>query len=287
MTRVPRESAVKCWCFTLNNYSDEECVSLRDVFERECSYAVFGKEVGENGTPHLQGYFRASVKYRLSQVKDKFSRRAHFSPARGDVKSNRVYCSKGGDVWEFGTARGLSEKKSRDELAIEYRRHFDAGTLCDFAADNPGVALFNGHTLRRNILGSFAPIKRPVVRVRWIWGPPGTGKSRFAHNEFPEGFVKEPRTKWWTGYMLEKQVIIDDVGPKGIDINHLLRWFDHYRCWVETKGDMVPLHATDFIVTSNFTPDQIYHDDLGGEHTQLPALMRRIELIYMGLPDNR
>lgn len=287
MPREPRDSQCKCWCFTLNNYSEDEFSAFRDVCERECSYAVIGKEVGENGTPHLQGYFRCKSKYRLSQIKDKFSRRAHFAVARGDAKSNREYCSKSGDVWSIGECSGGRPSKSRDELAVEYRRAFEGGSLPDFEAANPGAALFSGHTLRRNILAAAEPIERPSIRVRWVWGPPGTGKSRFAHSEFPLGFVKEPRTKWWTGYKLEKEVIIDDFGKNGIDINHLLRWFDRYRCLVETKGDMVALYADNFIVTSNFPPSEIYHDDNGNDHPQLPALLRRMEVIYMGPSDRR
>lgn len=284
--RRPQESQRKAWCFTLNNYTEEEVVALQDACERLCSYALWGKEVGENGTPHLQGYLHATSKYRLAQVKDLFSRRAHWAAARGNATSNRQYCSKGGDVWTCGTCPG-GGSKSRDELAIEYRRAFEAGSLPDFEAANPGAALFSGHILRRNLLASAPGVERPGVRVRWVWGPPGTGKSRFAHSEFPLGFVKEPRTKWWTGYNLEKEVIIDDFGKNGIDINHLLRWFDRYRCLVETKGDMVALHADNFIVTSNFPPTEIYHDDNGHDHPQIPALLRRIELIYKGPLDTR
>jgi len=36
--------------FTLNNYTTEE-VEL--VKEWDCKYLIFGKEIGESGTPHL------------------------------------------------------------------------------------------------------------------------------------------------------------------------------------------------------------------------------------------
>lgn len=96
----------------------------------------------------------------------------------------------------------------------------------------------------------------------------------------PDAYVKEPRTKWWNGYLYEKDVILDDFGPNGIDINHLLRWFDRYKCLVETKGGMMALFAENFIVTSNFHPEEIFK--WGDEvNKQLPALLRRIELIQM------
>lgn len=104
------------------------------------------------------------------------------------------------------------------------------------------------------------------------------GKSRMAHSELPNAFVKEPTTKWWTGYMFESTCIIDDFGPKGIGINHLLRWFDRYKCNVETKGDIVPLFVTDWIVTSNFHPREVYKGDDGLDHPQIDALLRRVSV---------
>lgn len=85
--------------------------------------------------------------------------------------------------------------------------------------------------------------------------------------------------------MLEVDCIIDDLGPKGIDINHLLRWFDRYKCTVETKGDMVPLYVTKFIVTSNFSPEEVYknEDDCSIPHVQMPALRRRMKVTHMTL----
>lgn len=79
--------------------------------------------------------------------------------------------------------------------------------------------------------------------------------------------------------MLEKEVIIDDFGPNGIDMNHLLRWFDRYKCNVETKGGMVPLLAETFIVTSNFEPGDCFKDKDGVIHPQMEALYRRINVI--------
>lgn len=125
------------------------------------------------------------------------------------------------------------------------------------------------------------PQQRPDISVTWIYGAPGVGKSRKAHGEMPEAYIKEPRTKWWNGYIMEKEVIIDDFGPLGIDINHLLRWFDRYKCMVETKGGMIPLLASKFIVTSNFHPVDCFKDKEGVPHPQHDALMRRINIEEM------
>lgn len=273
----------KNWCFTLNNYSDEEYSRLCEHFRDRCKYFIIGKEVGDKGTPHLQGYCQFKERHYLSSIKDKYSTRAHWEAAKGTGDNNRVYCSKGGDFVEEGSRPSSSKRKSRDELAGEWRNSLARGRcgISEFADENPGVFAWSGHTLLRNSLGLTGAVPRPDISVRWIWGPPGVGKSRLAHEEFPNGYIKDPRTKWWNGYLLEKEVIIDDFGPNGIDINHLLRWFDRYKCYVEVKGDMCPLLADKFIVTSNFHPSKVYEDKEGVPHPQTPALIRRVEIIEM------
>lgn len=284
-TSNPQSSS---FVFTLNNYSNEEYSGILQFLGVSTKYFVIGKEVGDSGTPHLQGYCRMLKRYLLSALRVKLSPRIHLEVARGTPADNRVYCSKGGDFVEGGTCPGIGKTKNcgknRDQLALEWRSAMDRGRagLAEFADANPGVYAWSRFTLLRNSMGDARAVPRPNIRVRWIFGEPGVGKSRFAHQEFPEAYIKEPRTKWWNGYMMEKEVIIDDFGPGGIDINHLLRWFDRYKCYVEIKGDMCPLMADNFIVTSNFHPSQVYVDPKDGNcHPQLEALLRRIELIEM------
>jgi len=158
-------------------------------------------------------------------------------------------------------------------------RRGDQG-LVEFADSEPHTWIRHGSNMLRNALSILPPIERPSISVRWLYGSPGVGKSRLAHATLPEAYVKDPRTKWWNGYMCQETCIIDDFGPGGIDINHLLRWFDRYKCLVENKGGMVALHATTFIVTSNFHPRDIFK--FGDEiNPQLPALERRIVIEEM------
>jgi len=285
--RVPMVNGAKHWCFTLNNYTELEFDSiillLQDAGEVE--YAIVGREVGDEGTPHLQGYIKLRRRRTLLFVKNRFASRGHFEVARGTVVQNRDYCSKAGDFREFGEfSETNSVRASRDELAVQFRTAFTGGSagLDEFSRANPGTYFFYGHTLLRNTLSLSRPIVRPDIRVDWYWGAPGVGKSRRAHEDLPDAYIKEPRTKWWNGYLLEKEVIIDDFAPGGIDINHLLRWFDRYKCLVETKGGMVPLYASRFVVTSNFSPEECFRDKFTGEpHVQHQALMRRITPIEL------
>jgi hypothetical protein len=74
---VHQESKYKYWCFTLNNYTDEDIFEINSLieFNSNMNYLCYGKEIGESGTIHLQGYFellkegmssgRGNIKIRL------------------------------------------------------------------------------------------------------------------------------------------------------------------------------------------------------------------------------
>lgn len=92
-----QESPKKRWCLTLNNYSEIEYDNLISFFSSNSSNKfIIGKEVGENGTPHLQIYVNFAQKIRFSAIK-KINDRLHIESARGSELENTIYCSKEGD----------------------------------------------------------------------------------------------------------------------------------------------------------------------------------------------
>lgn len=103
--------ASKRWCFTLNNYDEAELVSLCESLQKEARYAIVGKEKGDSGTPHLQGYASFRKAYRLTGFKKLVGIRVHAEPAKGTEEDNYRYCSKDGDYQEFGV-RSSSGKRS-------------------------------------------------------------------------------------------------------------------------------------------------------------------------------
>jgi len=80
------------WCFTLNNYTDIEYSSIVSIVRSKCHRGIIGREVGESGTPHLQGYIEFKIKSRPIGV---FGiKRIHWEKARGTLIENVAYCSK-------------------------------------------------------------------------------------------------------------------------------------------------------------------------------------------------
>ena len=90
-------SRLRSICFTLNNYTEEEWSEMTNLVQDSSikQYCV-GKEIGKEGTPHLQGYFQFKNPKRWNAVKAMLPR-AHIEKAKGSPQDNLKYCSKEGD----------------------------------------------------------------------------------------------------------------------------------------------------------------------------------------------
>lgn len=272
---MPPRSPAKRWCFTHNNYSPEDYAAIKAYLQAQAEYAIIGEERGASGTPHLQGYFCLKQKNRLSNIKGVLSIPIHLDKARGTCAQNRAYCSKDGNIWEHGTMPKYSRgSDSSIECATsELLEVLETGssTLQEFMHSHPTQWLLHGRVFINNYYLSAEEIERPSVYAVWIYGPTGIGKSHFANEQFPDAYRKCPTIKWWNRYRLQKQVIIDEIDSNCVEVTYWLKWIDRYKCTVETKGGDIPLHASEFIFTSNYPPDAVFN-------RSLDAIRRRLRV---------
>lgn len=123
---MPAQS--KRWCWTLNNPTQQEIGLIRDEDRRtthSVSYLVFGREIGDNGTPHLQGYAEFSVRKRLATVKQYLGNRCHVEPARGRSTQAADYCKKDNDFDEYGQISASTQGKRSDiDAFVEWTKEF-------------------------------------------------------------------------------------------------------------------------------------------------------------------
>lgn len=113
-----------------------------------------------------------------------------------------------------------------------------------------------------------------VVGV-WIHGTSGSGKTRAANQAYPNAYLK-PLNKWWDGYQSEDVVILDDMDifhrELTSDIKH---WADFLPFIAETKGSSTYARPKKFIVTSQYTIEEIWNSD----PESLAAIRRRFTVI--------
>lgn len=126
------------WCFTINNYTDEDICSVACMSE-DAKYLVCGFEVGDKGVPHMQGYVYFENKVSLKRLKE-YNNRAHYerriAPKIADAAN---YCKKENDYVEFGVIPSLggdrityehiaNAMKNPDDnmlLVMRYRKAYD------------------------------------------------------------------------------------------------------------------------------------------------------------------
>lgn len=92
---VRQISPSKKWCFTFNNYTQEDVDEIVPKIDELCDMAIVGKEVGASGTPHLQGYVVFKKKCR---PRNSFNQKIHWEKAKGNHRENHDYCSKEGKI---------------------------------------------------------------------------------------------------------------------------------------------------------------------------------------------
>lgn len=130
-------SPAKKWCFTLNNYTMEEYSSIRYLLSQNCDYGIIGKEIGENGTPHLQGYLRFVTKQRpMAMFQNK---RIHWECAKGTHNQNIKYCSKDGEAWIYDAVAEQMQLVNYEDMYIWQRDIID---MCKEVPDKRSIHWF-------------------------------------------------------------------------------------------------------------------------------------------------
>lgn len=262
----------RAWCFTLNNYTDEELARVRGV---DCKYLIIGFEEGDEGTPHLQGYVYFDNAKSFAAAKKAVSSRAHLEEAKGNPQQNYEYCSKGGNFEEKGVLpmsakqKGQTEKDRWDAI----KQAAKEGRMEDIESK-----VFVTHYPRlKAIKTDYMPrvASRPELVDEWVYGRSGVGKSTYAHRELPDAYEK-PLTKWWDGYQPGQSVIIDDMDVFHKDLGYLFKiWCDHYSFIAETKGGAMKIRPPKIIVTSQYHPRDIWSNET------LEAITRRVKIVHM------
>lgn len=132
------QHAAKRWILVINNWTQDEYEELVASASTIWKYLIVAKEVGEQGTPHLQCFGILNNKRRLRQVKQLPGlSRAHLEVSRGTPKEASDYCKKTADFEEFGELPLSQGKRNeferfREWLLEQDERPTDSEVFCEF-----------------------------------------------------------------------------------------------------------------------------------------------------------
>jgi len=262
------------WCFTVNNFKPSD----EDLFQNlECTYIVYGRETGDSGTPHLQGYVTFKGTKTLSAMK-KLHATAHWEMAKGSSLQASDYCKKEDiDFYERGNPPSPGKRNDLLELAEALKNGTDMTTVSNIS---PATYIRNYRGLANYAALQQTAYEHSGVRGIWLCGPPGTGKSHHARlfASALNGTYLKAQNKWWDGYAGEDVVILDDMDTDAL-AHYMKIWTDKYACTGEIKGGTVKLAHKWFIVTSNKTVADTFEQK--GD-SMVAAILRRCTEIYIG-----
>jgi len=270
---------VRSICFTHNNYAegDLEKVQAWDAVK----YGVIGKEVGESGTPHLQGYLQFKKRLSLKKVSDTlhafFNARAHTEAAKATPSKNFEYCSKDGDFVEWGEKPKMGRRMDLEAAYDDARSDIRMVEVAD-RHKSAFIRYHRGIERVRQLHNEEKAEDFRFVEVVVHSGPTGCGKTRNAMT-VEEGArkpykIQGDQLQWWDGYEGQEVIVIDEYA-NNVPITVMLGLLDGYKLRLPVKGGFTYARWTQVQITTNLKQEQL-HDQAKDEHRE--ALWRRITL---------
>lgn len=222
---------------------------------------VVASELHQDGNPHLHAFIalRGQLLWNAKKHPDFWDVDGHHPNVQiaRSWKCCIAYCKKDGDYItniDLDAARSKKAAHNAKLLELDPKKAVDEGYigLCALPM------LLNAKRAYANLEEVPLHLERKCF---WIYGKARVGKSHACRDAYPELFEKA-QNKWWDSYQGETAVLLDDFDKNGACLGHYLKiWADNYRFNAEVKGGTIRPCYTVLLVTSNYTPDQIFTED--------------------------
>ncbi len=274
------------WFFTINNEkrTDEEFSQYITGLEH-FKYVMFQRERGEKEkTEHIQMFLIFSVAKRFSTVKKLFPR-AHIEEVKGTNIQARDYCSKSEtrvsgpyEFGEFAEERARTDVKGFLQLVKE---GVDSETISGLYPSMYLRNLGKVEQIRQNALyEKFRKVMRDV-EVTYIYGPPGSGKTKYIVDTFGLGnFYDVPvyDKSAFDKYAGEDVIVFDEFNSQ-FKIPYMNKLIDRYPVLLPARYSNKVACYTKIYIVSNLPLDKQYEFVQMSKPELYHAFCRRIHNI--------
>lgn len=246
----------KSWVFTLNNYSDDEAAFFAsEGFKSLCNVLFVGKETGESGTPHLQGFVTFAKTHRLSGLK-KINNRCHWERAKGGKAQNREYCFKDGVVLVDHDRTSPGKRTDIHDFLECYKEHGFKRACIEHPETH--VRYHRGLVVHiSEIEGYDRRTKEP--EVVWAFGPSSIGKTHRCLSY--KSYYMADDFRWYDNLLGHDLVVFDEFDKDPCTVGKLLKLMDKYDRQVPIKGAFVRWNPPHILITSSTDPRDLFSEN--------------------------
>lgn len=258
------------WFMTCNNPTAEDWERIKtDNYQYICGQV----EMGESGTPHIQ-FFIYYPTPRPKPIK-KYPR--CWIKKLKSVDGSVDYTTKGetriAGPFQKGTKPAGGQRSDVHELGRDIMT--EKLTFQQVMEQSPGFAIQYERGIRA-MTNTFYTIRNTKPTVIWLYGPTGTGKSRYARTKHgEENCYPKDETKWWYEYTQQTAIIVDDFDGQW-PFRNFLKFLDPYRYIGQTKCGHIDINSPYIYITSDRQPRELLSYLSDYEMTQVN---RRIDLV--------
>lgn len=278
----------------------EECLAMLQSKGPIEKYIVC-REEHKDGTPHLHAFvkYEQAKNFKTPNCFDLGTNHGNYQVAKSYYAVAK-YVRKGQDYIEHGMDAKAEEEQRANHKKVLGAQLMQAKTNADIQSivESESSMIFGLHKTMQDIREyrnlTVQQKEHEHARGIWIQGPPGCGKSHLSRKgpwlNPGETVYLKPQNKWWDLYQTERVVVLEDLDMAGGQtLGHYLKiWSDKWPFAAEAKGSVVKPEFDYFIVTSNYSIEEIFGPDTADsakvqkqKQVLVEAIKRRFLLINM------
>ena len=289
------------WLLTINNPQDhgmshDEIIDRAQKFNPD--YMCLADEIGENGTYHTHLFLYSSSPMRFGTVKKRFPT-AHIDRANGTVQDNRAYIRKEGkwadtDKSETRVEGTFKEFGELPDEASEKSPKYAKLLQCvkegmsnkEILAIDPSFAFHLEHIdkLRQDIRFEKYLTENRFIKVHYLWGDSGTGKTRSIYEKHPAEEIcrithyPTRGNVQFDAYKGQSVLVFEEFHSE-MPISMMLNLLDIYPLMLPARyHDRIACYLTVYI-TSNIPLEEQYKDIHKDKLETWNAFLRRIHTV--------